>query len=86
MDPNSTTGEMLVVTLARMEVKLDQLLIESSDHESRIRRLEERPSPARDHESRLRKLEERRWPLPVVSIVFSGMAVGAALLPLVNVR
>lgn len=37
------TGEMLI--LVRMEVKLDQLISTSSDHEVRLRRLEARRWP-----------------------------------------
>ena len=57
--PDSTN-----LVLARLEVKLDQLL-----------------SVSGDHEARLRNLESRRWPLPVVGIVCSGVAVLTSLLP-----
>jgi hypothetical protein len=35
----------LAIILARVEVKLDQLLTDSGDHEQRIRKLEERRWP-----------------------------------------
>jgi hypothetical protein len=41
----SAPTDPLALQLARMEVKLDQLLVESGDHEARIRKLEERRWP-----------------------------------------
>lgn len=61
-----STPDPFAVVLARLEVKLDQLLADTGDHEQRLRRL-----------------EERRWPLPVLSAVFSGVAVLTAIFPLV---
>lgn len=37
--------EAVAATLARLEVKMDQLLMDANDHEQRLRKLEERRWP-----------------------------------------
>lgn len=49
------------VILARIETKVDLLLQQMADHESRLRIQEARPKYFEDHEARLRILERQIW-------------------------
>lgn len=73
--------ELLAVTLARIETKLDNAILSSADHEGRIRGLERSSSASEDHESRLKVLEARQWPLPSLALL---MSVAAVIIPLVR--
>lgn len=70
-----TTTPDLVILLARLEVKLDQALGATSDHESRLRKVEAQMNGSTDHETRIKQLEGRRWPLPVLAAVVSGISL-----------
>lgn len=74
-------GELLAVTLARIETKLDNAIALGSDHERRIRVLEEHRSSSDDHEPRLKILEARQWPLPALATLLS---VAAVIIPIVR--
>lgn len=67
--------EVLAVTLARIETKLDHTISSQVDHERR--EIEIRA----DHERRIRILEARQWPLPSVAVLLS---VAAIIIPLVR--
>jgi DNA-binding ferritin-like protein len=58
-----------------MEVKLDHALANVTDHESRIRVLEDHNDPATaDHESRIRSLESAKWMLAGFAAALGGGA------------
>jgi hypothetical protein len=73
--------ELLAVTLARIETKLDNAISSNADHERRIRVLEEHKSANDDHEPRIKVLEARSWPLPSLAVLLS---VAAVIIPLVR--
>lgn len=75
--------ELLAVTLARIETKLDNAISLGSDHERRIRLLEARHDDKdhEDHGRRISSLEAGRWPIPSVALV---MSVAAVIIPLVT--
>lgn len=75
--------ELLAVTLARIETKLDNAISLGSDHERRIRHLEARHDDAdhENHERRIVSLEAGRWPLPSIAVLVS---VAAVIIPLVT--
>lgn len=59
-----TEPETWAVQLAVINTKLDTLLVQRDDHETRIRSLEqtaESVDARADQESRLRRLEQFRW-------------------------
>lgn len=74
--------ELLAVTLARMETKLDNALANQADHERRIRILEARHDDAdhENHERRITSLEAGRWPLPSMAALLS---VAALIVPFI---
>lgn len=74
-----TTTPDLVILLARLEVKLDQALGATSDHESRLRKVEAQMNGSTDHETRIKQLEGRRWPLPVLASVTSAISLVVAV-------
>ena len=53
--------DQVPVVLARMEVKLDQVLKAVQDHEARLRAVEGGGAQAADHEKRIRALERLAW-------------------------
>jgi hypothetical protein len=73
--------ELLAVTLARIETKLDNAIHLGGDHERRLRTLEDQAAESRDHEARVKVLESRVWPLPSMALLVS---VAAFILPLVR--
>ena len=76
-------NELLAVTLARIETKLDNAIHLGADHEGRIRRVESRhdDSDHDNHERRIASLEARQWPLPSAAVVLS---VAAVIIPFVT--
>jgi hypothetical protein len=75
--------ELLAVTLARIETKLDNAISLGSDHERRLRLLEAGPDQ-RDYDNvdtRVTDLERGRWPLPSLALLVS---VAAVIIPLVR--
>lgn len=74
--------ELLAVTLARIETKLDNAISLGSDHERRLRNLEAQHDDKdhENHEQRLVRLEAGRWPLPSIAVLVS---VAAVIIPLV---
>jgi uncharacterized coiled-coil protein SlyX len=91
----TTTGEQqlteritgLEVQLARLGAtlgtKLDSLIassaVQGSDHERRIRALEQRPEVDPEHARRMSRLEQR-WYL-IVAAAFTGGGVGGTIVP-----
>jgi hypothetical protein len=75
-------NELLAVTLARIETKLDNAIHLGADHEGRLRRVESRHDDADhdNHERRITSLEGRQWPLPSAAMVLS---VAAAIMPFI---
>lgn len=67
--------ELLAVTLARIETKLDNAISLGSDHERRLRTLEDQAAESRDHEPRIKVLEARQWPLPSFALLLSAGAL-----------
>lgn len=75
--------ELLAVTLARIETKLDNAISLGTDHERRLRIVEARHDD-KDHdalEKRVTTLESGRWPLPSLAVLLS---VAAVIIPLVT--
>lgn len=73
--------EVLAVTLARMETKLDNALHNQADHERRIRTLEQLAATLGDIPPKVRALEARQWPLPSAAVLLS---VAAVIIPFVR--
>jgi hypothetical protein len=81
-----TTDELaLFERLIRIETKLDGYNTNSTDHESRIRVLEEDNVRGGhlDHESRIRRLERSVW-IAAGAAAAGGGIVGQLLAPLIN--
>lgn len=83
MTAPSTTEEygalrdMMIEVKTRLDVLIAQTATQHSDHESRIRTLEQRIDPSgasTDHETRIRKLERTVW-----LAAGAASAVGGAL-------
>lgn len=55
--------------LAQLNAKLDVLIAQGTDHETRIRMLERGNAQSDDHEARLTTLEKSRWPLANITAV-----------------
>lgn len=75
--------EILAVTLARIETKLDNAISIGTDHERRLRDVEGRHDD-KDHDAlaaRVTILENGRWPLPSLAVLVS---VAAVIIPLVR--
>lgn len=77
----SAPDELLAVTLARIETKLDNAISLGSDHERRLRHLEAQHDDKdhENHEVRITRLESGRWPLPSIAVL---MSVAAVIIPL----
>jgi hypothetical protein len=80
----------LVVMLTRLEVKMDSLRETQaaqqgvhSDHEQRLRLIEQFVSGGTDHETRIKSLETGRWPLPSLAALIS---IAAIIVALINMR
>lgn len=76
-------SELLAVTLARIETKLDNAIATGGDHERRLRMLESRhdDDDHDQHERRLMSLEAGRWPLPSLA---AALSVGALIMQLIG--
>jgi hypothetical protein len=61
-----TTTPDLAIVLARLEMKVDQLLADASDHETRLRALEAHR-------------DDRKWPLPTAAVGSILALVGTAV-------
>lgn len=77
-DINEVPSESTAVILARVEVKLDHALANVTDHESRIRVLEEHIDPnaqrvASDHEARIRVIEKRSIQFATVAAMIGAV-------------
>lgn len=72
------TDETIRDLLIEIRTKVDMLVTQGSDHETRLRLVEARPSPdpAReaDHEARLRALERVRWVAIGAAVAAGGVA------------
>jgi hypothetical protein len=73
----STPLDAVLVTLGRLEVKLDDALTAKRDHEERLRIVEARPTPPSDHEDRIRALEARSTVSP--GALWATVSGGAGL-------
>jgi hypothetical protein len=66
--------------MARIETKLDTVLVGHDDHEKRIRALETSATEAKDHGPRITALESGRWPLHTITVLLSAAGLIAAIL------
>ena len=77
--PPTSDGAALAVQLAVINTKLDTLILQRDDHETRLRHLEksaESDEHRADTENRLRRLEQFRW-LLMGACVASGPVTAA---------
>lgn len=84
MSPGS--GELaLLERLIRIETKLDESRGSETDHEARIRTLEQDNTPGghHDHETRIRRLERSLW-LMAGAAAAGGGIVGSIIGPLIG--
>ncbi len=72
------TDDSIRDLLIEIKTKVDILLTSHTDHETRLRSVEQRPAqdPAllADHETRIRALEKARWVLVGAATVAGGVA------------
>lgn len=72
------TEETIRDLLIEIKTKVDILITQHGDHETRLRAVEQRPAvdPAvtSDHETRLRQLERARWLLVGAATAAGGIA------------
>jgi hypothetical protein len=77
----------LVIMMTRLESKMDNVRESQAaqntihtDHEQRLRMIEQFVSQGNDHESRIKSLESGRWPLPSLAALISLAAIIVALI------
>ncbi len=77
----------LVVMMTRLESKMDNLRESQTtqntihtDHEQRLRLIEQFVSQGNDHEARIKSLEANKWPLPSLAALISLAALVVAVL------
>lgn len=72
------TDETIRDLLIEIRTKVDMLVTQGSDHETRLRLIEARPVPdparERDHETRIRALERVRWVALGLAVAGGGLA------------
>lgn len=80
----------LVVMMTRLESKMDALREQQisqsgihSDHEQRLRLIEQFVSQGSDHEPRIKSLEANKWPLPSLAALIS---VASLILAFINMK
>lgn len=67
---SGTELHQIALSVARMEGKLDGVLAQGADHESRLRKLE--LAGGADHEPRIRSLERALWAVGGAGAVTGG--------------
>jgi hypothetical protein len=68
----------MIVSLVRIETKLDLSVGRVDDHEARLRALEKRNS-GEDHEDRIRNLEKFRYAWPSAAVVISILSLAVTV-------
>lgn len=68
------TDDTIRDLLIEIRTKVDMLVSQGSDHETRLRLIEARPTVNSDHETRLRALERGWWLLLGAAAAAGGVA------------
>lgn len=68
------TDETIRDLLIEIRTKVDMLVMQGNDHETRLRLVEARPSINPDHEARLRALERSKFVLFGAAAAVGGIA------------
>jgi len=81
----------LVVMMTRLESKMDGMRESQAsqntihtDHEQRLRLIEQFVSQGNDHEARIKSLEANKWPLPSLAALISLAAIVLAVMNMKN--
>jgi len=81
----------LVVMMTRLESKMDGMRESQAsqntihtDHEQRLRLIEQFVSQGNDHEARIKSLEANNGPLPSLAALISLAAIGLAVMNMKN--
>jgi hypothetical protein len=80
----------LVIMMTRLESKMDNVRESQAaqntihtDHEQRLRMIENFVSQGNDHEARIKSLETNRWPLPSLAALIS---IAAVIIAVINMK